>query len=242
MEQDNSTDSKIAHLIQASHSQLSATQAATWLQDHQGDVQRALNAYFDSQLVAAPRPSASPAPASSAPASSVRSAKKQKTDSGQRSITAFFTSPTKQTVAKQPGTVQQQQTHLAATTQHVADTPPSPPPTATPPQQQPPLPAPPPTQPSNPTDFPKDAVMLPLDQFRPMDHSWRHGPTPYLHLARALAGIDATTKRLAIGDALVNTFRAILAVSPEDLVPAAYLMMGAVGPRHEAMQLGVGGR
>lgn len=39
------------------------------------------------------------------------------------------------------------------------------------------------------------------------DACWRDGPTPYLHLARTMACMESTTKRLRIADALTNCFR-----------------------------------
>ena len=44
---------------------------------------------------------------------------------------------------------------------------------------------------------------------------WEAGqPVPYLHIARGLAALDSTTKRLKIGDALANLFRAIIELTP----------------------------
>ena len=38
----------------------------------------------------------------------------------------------------------------------------------------------------------------------------------------------------------VNAFRAIIATTPEDLLPAVYLCTNRVGPSHEGLELGVG--
>ena len=46
---------------------------------------------------------------------------------------------------------------------------------------------------------------------------------PYLHIARGLAALDSTTKRLRIGDALANIFRAIMQLSPGAPAPARRL-------------------
>lgn len=53
---------------------------------------------------------------------------------------------------------------------------------------------------------PRDAVTLPLARYDPMAHApWEPGqPTPYLHLARALEAMDATTKRLHISGAALG--------------------------------------
>jgi hypothetical protein len=40
-------------------------------------------------------------------------------------------------------------------------------------------------------------------------------------------------------DVLVNTFRSVLALSPSDLVPAAYLTTGKIAPDYEAVELRV---
>ena len=42
-------------------------------------------------------------------------------------------------------------------------------------------------------------------------------------------------------DVMVNTFRSVLALSPADLVAAAYLATGKVAPDYEGMELNVGG-
>ncbi|KAK9840432.1 hypothetical protein WJX74_009841 [Apatococcus lobatus] len=71
---------------------------------------------------------------------------------------------------------------------------------------------------------------------------WKLGEkVPYLHIARAFQAIDSTTKRLRIGDALANMFRSILALSPEDMLPAVYLTCGKIAPEYENLELNVGG-
>lgn len=44
---------------------------------------------------------------------------------------------------------------------------------------------------------------------------WQKGAAaPYLHVGRALAAMDSTTKRLRISDVIANMFRSLLALSP----------------------------
>ena len=44
---------------------------------------------------------------------------------------------------------------------------------------------------------------------------WGKGvAAPYLHVGRALAAMDSTTKRLRISDVIANMFRSLLALSP----------------------------
>lgn len=92
-------------------------------------------------------------------------------------------------------------------------------------------------------EVPPTAVTLPLAEYNPISHApWAPGePTPYLHIARTFEAMDSTTKRLRISDALTNAFRSVLAVAPQDAVPAAYLAVGKVGPDYEGMELNVGG-
>lgn len=45
--------------------------------------------------------------------------------------------------------------------------------------------------------------------------------------------MDSTSKRLRIADVLANMFRGVLALSPSDILPAAYLTLGKLGPDYE---------
>ncbi|KAL0029207.1 hypothetical protein WJX79_003015 [Trebouxia sp. C0005] len=65
--------------------------------------------------------------------------------------------------------------------------------------------------------------------------------TPYRHISRAFQAMESTTKRLRIGDAIANMFRSILALSPEDMLQAAYLTIGKLAPDYENVELSVGG-
>jgi hypothetical protein len=52
--------------------------------------------------------------------------------------------------------------------------------------------------------------------------------------------IATTSKRLEIISTLTSAFRAILASSPADLLPAVYLCTNRVAPAHAGIELGVG--
>lgn len=88
-----------------------------------------------------------------------------------------------------------------------------------------------------------DAVLVPPVQYDPVAHAcYQPGAAaPYLHIARTLAALDSTTKRLKISDALTNMFRTLLALSPGDMVQAVYLVCGKIAPEYEGLELNVGG-
>jgi len=59
--------------------------------------------------------------------------------------------------------------------------------------------------------------------------TWRAGePVPFSFLAKTFDAIANTTKRLEIIKTLVGAFRAILATTPEDLLPIVYLCTNQV--------------
>jgi hypothetical protein len=70
--------------------------------------------------------------------------------------------------------------------------------------------------------------MLASKSYNPVTSAcWSAGqPVPYAHVAMAFAALDSTDKRLVKGDVLFNMFSSILALTPEDLLPATYLMCG----------------
>ena len=62
-----------------------------------------------------------------------------------------------------------------------------------------------------------------VKEYQPVEMAiWAQGQAaPYLHIGRALAAMDSTTKRLRISDVIANMFRSLLALSPgEPLGPA----------------------
>lgn len=71
--------------------------------------------------------------------------------------------------------------------------------------------------------------------------TWKAGqPVPYSFLANTFEAIAETSKRLTIIHMLVNAFRAILATTPQDLLPTVYLCTNRVAPPHSGLELGVG--
>ena len=70
---------------------------------------------------------------------------------------------------------------------------------------------------------PWDAVLKGVKDYDPKAMAmWKEGqPAPYLHVGRALASMDSTTKRLRISDVIANMFRSLLALSPGELRPFA---------------------
>lgn len=55
-------------------------------------------------------------------------------------------------------------------------------------------------------------------------HAWAAGePVPYSFLAATFDAIAPESKRLAIIGTLTKAFRAIIALTPDDLLPAVYL-------------------
>ena len=66
---------------------------------------------------------------------------------------------------------------------------------------------------------PWDAVLKNIKDYDPIAMAmWEKGvAAPYLHVGRALAAMDSTTKRLRISDVIANMFRSLLALSPGEL-------------------------
>ena len=66
-------------------------------------------------------------------------------------------------------------------------------------------------------------------------------PAPYSLLSECFRLLEATTKRLAIGAALTNAFRSLIALAPADLLPALYLCVDKIGPpytQHPSKEVG----
>lgn len=71
--------------------------------------------------------------------------------------------------------------------------------------------------------------------------TWAPGaPVPFTFLVDTWEAIAGTTKRLEIVGVLTAAFRAILASTPGDLLPAVYLCTNRVAPPHSGVELGVG--
>ena len=66
--------------------------------------------------------------------------------------------------------------------------------------------------------------------------TWKAGdPVPFSFLAKTFDSIATTTKRLEIIKMLVGAFRAILATTPEDLLPIVYLCTNQVRPMQDGI-------
>ncbi|XP_073139252.1 DNA ligase 6 isoform X2 [Henckelia pumila] len=98
------------------------------------------------------------------------------------------------------------------------------------------------------TDLTKDNVStnyisLPPEQYSPVDHAcWRKGqPAPYIHIARTFDLVEEEKGKLKATAMLCNMFRSLLALSPEDVVPAVYLCTNKIAPDHENTELNIGG-
>jgi ATP-dependent DNA ligase I len=86
------------------------------------------------------------------------------------------------------------------------------------------------------------AVDREITLYHPVDDAgWNGSVTPYLCLAKTMDTMESSTKRLFKERCLINVFRSILAVSPSDLVPAVYLMLGRLAEEHEGIELNIGG-
>lgn len=71
--------------------------------------------------------------------------------------------------------------------------------------------------------------------------TWTPGkPVPFSFLADTFEAIADESKRLIITSLLVNAFRAVIATSPDDLLPMIYLCTNRVAPAHEGLELGIG--
>ncbi len=66
------------------------------------------------------------------------------------------------------------------------------------------------------------------------------GPLQRVHVRLSALHAPGTTKRHAIQSLLINTFRAIMATTPSDLLPAVYLCVNRVAPAHAGIELGIG--
>ncbi|CAA6665437.1 unnamed protein product [Spirodela intermedia] len=86
-------------------------------------------------------------------------------------------------------------------------------------------------------------ISLPLEKYSPVEHAcWKAGePAPYLHLARTFNLVEKEKGKIKTICMLCNMFRSLLALSPEDVLPAVYLCTNKIAPDHENMELNIGG-
>nr|GMD51989.1 DNA ligase 6 isoform X1 [Ipomoea batatas] len=86
-------------------------------------------------------------------------------------------------------------------------------------------------------------VSLPPEKYSPLEHAcWRSGQhAPYLHLARTFEQVEEEKGKVKATSMLCNMFRSLLALSPEDVLPAMYLCTNKIAPDHENIELNIGG-
>ncbi|KAK6266599.1 hypothetical protein QUC31_017436 [Theobroma cacao] len=86
-------------------------------------------------------------------------------------------------------------------------------------------------------------VSLPSDKYKPIDHAcWKSGqPAPYIHLARTFDLVGGQKGKIKAISMLCNMFRSLLALSPEDVLPAVYLCTNKIAADHENIELNIGG-
>ncbi|KAL6993986.1 Ligase [Sarracenia purpurea var. burkii] len=86
-------------------------------------------------------------------------------------------------------------------------------------------------------------VSLPPEKYSPIEHAcWRQGkPAPYIHLARTFDLVEDEKGKIKATSMLCNMFRSLLALSPEDVLPAVYLCTNKIAPDHENKELNIGG-
>lgn len=86
-------------------------------------------------------------------------------------------------------------------------------------------------------------VTLPPEKYIPIDHAcWINGKSaPYIHLARTFDLVEAEKGKIKATSMLCNMFRSLLALSPEDVLPAVYLCTNKIASDHENMELNIGG-
>ncbi|KAL5571330.1 hypothetical protein UlMin_020927 [Ulmus minor] len=90
-----------------------------------------------------------------------------------------------------------------------------------------------------------DTISLSLspEKYNPVENAcWRNGQhAPYLHLARTFDLLEGEKGKIKATSMLCNTFRSLLALSPEDVLPAVYLCTNKIAADHENMELNIGG-
>ncbi|XP_043702272.1 DNA ligase 6 isoform X2 [Telopea speciosissima] len=86
-------------------------------------------------------------------------------------------------------------------------------------------------------------VSLPLEKYSPVEHAcWNSGQSaPYLHLARTFNLVEGERGKIKAIGILCNMFRSLLALSPEDVLPAIYLCTNKIAADYENMELNIGG-
>ncbi|KAF3443459.1 hypothetical protein FNV43_RR13141 [Rhamnella rubrinervis] len=98
-----------------------------------------------------------------------------------------------------------------------------------------------------------NSVALPPEKYSPVEHAcWMDGqPAPYLHLARTFGYLRMKRARLKLhlcsvicseaSCASYVSYHSLLALSPEDVLPAVYLCTNKIASDHENVELNIGG-
>ncbi|CAN4079927.1 unnamed protein product [Withania somnifera] len=84
-------------------------------------------------------------------------------------------------------------------------------------------------------------VSLPPEKYSPVEHGSKGQTAPYIHLARTFELVKEEKGKIKATSMLCNMFRSLLALSPEDVLPAVYLCTNKIAPDHENMELNIGG-
>ncbi|KAL7101678.1 hypothetical protein ACP275_08G069700 [Erythranthe tilingii] len=89
---------------------------------------------------------------------------------------------------------------------------------------------------------PVNYVSLPPERYSPVKHAcWREGQlAPYLHISRTFDLVEEEKGKLKATSILCNMFRSLLALAPEDVLPAVYLCTNRIAPEHENIELNIG--
>ncbi|KAF0916844.1 hypothetical protein E2562_014593 [Oryza meyeriana var. granulata] len=87
------------------------------------------------------------------------------------------------------------------------------------------------------------SISLPIENYLPIEHAcWTAGQSaPYLHLARTFDLVEREKGKIKTTAILCNMFRSLLALSPDDVLPAVYLCTNKISPDHENIELNIGG-
>lgn len=95
---------------------------------------------------------------------------------------------------------------------------------------------------ASPVDESDDGSPLGTPRYRPVeDAGWKKGEkVPYAAMARMFAKCELTTKRLKIVAYVSDFLRSVIALSPEQLLPAVYLCVNQIAPSYEGKELGIG--
>ncbi|KAL9273188.1 DNA ligase 6-like protein [Drosera capensis] len=85
-------------------------------------------------------------------------------------------------------------------------------------------------------------VSLPMENYSPVEHAcWKDSQPSYIHLTRSFDLLESEKGKIKATSMLCNMFRSLLALFPQDVLPAVYLCTNKIAPDHENMKLVSGG-